>query len=153
MKTDLDFEALYRTGVGFDRAFNLLNSAYRKQTIDTWPPCNIVKSGECDYYIELAVAGFNSGDLDIIHVGNVLVVKGAKPADTDSQYLHRGINDRDFERQFELADYVRVEGASLAKGLLRISLKREIPEAMKVRRIAISTSQTEPLTVVTGCQG
>lgn len=149
MKTDLDFETLYRTGVGFDRAFNLLNRAYRKRAIDTWPPCNIVKSGECDYYIELAVAGFSLGDLDVTQVSNVLVVKGAKPKKTDSRYLHHGINDRDFERQFELADYVRVEGASLAKGLLRISLTREIPEAMKPRKITIGHSQTEPRSIAT----
>lgn len=149
MRTALDFDALYRTGVGFDRAFNLLNRACRKRAIDTWPPCNIVKAGGCDYYIELTVAGFSLGDLEVTQAGNVLFVKGSKPAGTESRYLHRGISDRDFELQFELADYVRVEGASLAKGLLRIRLKHEIPEMMKPRKIAIGLSQTEPVSLET----
>jgi molecular chaperone IbpA len=149
MRNDLDFAPLYRSSVGFDRVFNLLNNAQRLQAIDTWPPYDIVKTTENDYRIEMAVAGFGDSDLDITQERNVLVVKGQKEEAKDGEYLHRGIAGRSFERRFELADHVKVEDASLVNGLLRILLKREIPEAMKPRKIAIGTpaGQTAPLQI------
>ena len=149
LRNDLDFAPLYRSSVGFDRVLNLLNNAQRLQAIDTWPPYDIVKTTENDYRIEMAVAGFGDSDLDITQERNVLVVKGQKAEAKDGEYLHRGIAGRSFERRFELADHVKVEDASLVNGLLRILLKREIPEAMKPRKIAIGTSagQTAPLQI------
>ncbi|CDZ42284.1 16 kDa heat shock protein A [Neorhizobium galegae bv. officinalis] len=149
MRNDLDFAPLYRSSVGFDRVFNLLNNAQRLQAIDTWPPYDIVKTNDDDYRIEMAVAGFGDSDLDITQERNVLIVKGQKAEAKDGEYLHRGIAGRSFERRFELADHVKVEDASLVNGLLRIELKREIPEAMKPRKIAIgsSTGQTAPLQI------
>jgi molecular chaperone IbpA len=149
MRNDLDFAPLYRSSVGFDRVLNLLNNAQRLQAIDTWPPYDIVKTGDDDYRIEMAVAGFGDSDLDIIQERNVLVIKGQKAEPNDGEYLHRGIAGRSFERRFELADHVKVEEASLVNGLLRIALKREIPEAMKPRKIAIGTrgEQAAPLQI------
>jgi len=149
MRNDLDFAPLYRSSIGFDRVFSLLNNAQGLQAIDAWPPYDIVKTGDDDYRIEMAVAGFGNSDLDIRQERNVLIVKGEKAEAKDGEYLHRGIAGRSFERRFELADHVKVEDASLVNGLLRILLKREIPEAMKPRKIAISTSagQTAPLQI------
>lgn len=149
MRNDHDFAPLYRSSVGFDRVLNLLNNAQRLQAIDTWPPYDIVKTGDDDYRIEMAVAGFGESDLDIIQERNVLVIKGQKAEAKDGEYLHRGIAGRSFERRFELADHVKVEDASLVNGLLRIALKREIPEAMKPRKIAIGTrgEQAAPLQI------
>jgi molecular chaperone IbpA len=144
MRNDLDFAPLYRSSVGFDRVFNLLNNAQRLQAIDTWPPYDIVKTSDIDYRIEMAVAGFADSDLDVMQERNVLVVKGQKAEAKDGEYLHRGIAGRSFERRFELADHVKVEHASLVNGLLRIELKREIPEAMKPRKIAIGTAGEQP---------
>lgn len=147
MRTDLDFAPLYRSSVGFDRVFNLLNNAQRLHAVDSWPLYDIVKTGENDCRIEMAVAGFGEEDLDITQERNVLILKGQKAETKDGEYLHRGIAGRGFERKFELADHVRVEEALLVNGLLRVTLKREIPEAMKPRKIAIggATFQTEPL--------
>ncbi|WP_064713480.1 Hsp20 family protein [Rhizobium bangladeshense] len=140
MRNDLDFAPLYRSSVGFDRVFNLLNNAQRLQAIEAWPPYDIVKTSDDEYRIEMAVAGFADADLDITQDRNVLIVKGQKEEAKDGEYLHRGIAGRTFERRFELADHVKVEDAALVNGLLRILLKREIPEAMKPRKIAIGTS-------------
>jgi len=137
MRNELDFAPLYRSSIGFDRVFNLLNNAQRLQTIDNWPPYDIVRIGEDEYRISMAVAGYGEGDLDLTQERNVLVIKGGKTDDSQGEYLHRGIAGRSFERRFELADHVRVETASLTNGLLDIVLKREIPEAMKPRKIAI----------------
>jgi molecular chaperone IbpA len=149
MRNDVDFAPLYRSSIGFDRVFNLLNNAQRLQAIDTWPPYDIVKTGDDTYRIEMAVAGFAQADLDLTQERNVLVVKGQKTEAKDGEYLHRGIAGRSFERKFELADHVRVEDASLIDGLLRVSLKREIPEAMKPRKIAIgnASEQAAPLQI------
>ncbi|NEI62164.1 Hsp20 family protein [Rhizobium leguminosarum] len=141
MRNDFDFAPLYRSSVGFDRVFNLLNNAQQRlQAIDTWPPYDIVKTGENGYRIQMALAGFADADLEITQERNVLVVKGQKADEKDGEYLHRGIAGRAFERRFELADHVKVENASLTNGLLSIELKREIPEAMKPRKIAIGGS-------------
>ena len=149
MRNDLDFAPLYRSSIGFDRVFSLLNNAQRLQAIDTWPPYDIVKTSDDDYRIEMAVAGFGNSDLDITQERNVLIVKGERAEAKDGEYLHRGIVGGSFERRFELADHVKVEDASLVNGLLRILLKRKIPEAMKPRKILIGTSagQTAPLEI------
>lgn len=137
MKNEFDFTPLYRSSIGFDRVFDLLNNAQRVHAADNWPPYDIVRLGEDDYRINIAVAGFGEGDLDLTQERNVLVVKGGKSEDSAGEYLHRGIAYRGFERRFELAEHVRVEHASLKNGLLTVSLKREVPEAMKPRKIAI----------------
>ena len=149
MRNDLDFAPLYRSSVGFDRVSNLLNNAQRLQAIDTWPPYDIVKTNDDEYRIEMAVAGFGDSDLDIIQERNVLVIKGQKAEAKDGEYLHRGIAGRSFERRFELADHVKVEDAYLVNGLLSIALKREIPETLKARKIAIGTGgeQAAPLQI------
>ncbi|MDK4743562.1 Hsp20 family protein [Rhizobium sp. CNPSo 3464] len=148
MRNDFDFAPLYRSSIGFDRVFNLLNSAQRLQAVETWPPYDIIKTGEDDYRIQMAVAGFADADLDITQERNVLIVKGQKAEQKDGEYLHRGIAGRAFERRFELADHVRVENAALTNGLLSIDLKREIPNAMKPRKVEIgSQPQAMPLQI------
>jgi molecular chaperone IbpA len=140
MRNEFDFAPLYRSSIGFDRVFNLLNNAQRLQAVDNWPPYNIVKTGADDFAITMAVAGYAEGDLDVSQERNVLIVKGGKSQKDEGEYLHRGIGAQSFERRFELADHVRVENAALAHGLLTITLKREIPEAMKPRKIAIGSA-------------
>jgi len=136
-----DFTPLYRSAVGFDRMAQLLESAQRATETNGWPPYNIETTGENAYRIEIAVAGFKADELNIEVKENLLTVTGRKTANDDSQertYLHRGLAERDFERRFQLADYVMVTDAALEHGLLSISLKRELPEALKPRRIEIS---------------
>ncbi|RWK54580.1 Hsp20 family protein [Mesorhizobium sp.] len=140
MRTNLDFTPLFRSSVGFDRVFNMLESASRATTIDNWPPYDIAKVGEDDYRITMAVAGFSQDELTITHQPNMLVVSGSQSGEDNSEYLYRGIAGRAFERRFELADHVKVAGARLENGLLTVDLKREIPEEMKPRRIAIGGS-------------
>ena len=142
MRTSLDFTPFYRSSIGFDRIFDLLENSNRN--VDTWPPYNIVKLGEDAYRIEIVVAGFAEDDLTISHEANMLMVNGAKSEDEEVQYLHQGLAVRPFARKFELADHVLVEGAKLENGLLVINLRREIPEEMKPRRIAIRTEMTKP---------
>jgi len=141
MRTAFDLSPLFRSSVGFDRVFDLLESA-RVTASDNWPPYDIIKKGDDDYRITMAVAGFSQEDLNITHERNMLVVAGQRSVDDDNQYLHRGIAGRAFERRFELADHVKVTGASLVNGLLTIDLKREIPEEMKPRRIEIAGAKS-----------
>ena len=132
-----DFSPLFRTAIGFDRLANALETANRADA-GGYPPYNIELTGEDAYRISLAVAGFTADDLDIEVKQNVLTVTGKKGDDiADRKYLHRGIAKRSFQRSYQLADYVRVDGADLKDGLLHIDLVREIPEAMKPRRIEI----------------
>jgi molecular chaperone IbpA len=135
----IDFSPLYRSVVGFDRLADLLDAASH-ETATGYPPYNIERTGENAYRIEIAVAGFKPSDLNIEIKENLLTVQGRK-ADNDEakRYLHRGLAERNFERRFQLADYVVVTDAHLADGLLSLSLKRELPEALKPRRIEIST--------------
>ena len=137
MRTAFDFSPLYRSSIGFDRVFDLLENASRTSSVDNWPPYDIARTGEDAYRITMAVAGFDQEELGIVHEPNMLVVSGERTAQDDGDYLHRGIAGRPFERRFELADHVKVTGASLLNGLLTIDLKREIPEEMKPRRIEI----------------
>jgi molecular chaperone IbpA len=138
----IDFSPLYRSVVGFDRLADLLESAAKTEAATTWPPYNIEATGEDSYRIELAVAGFKADELNLEVNQNLLTIQGRKTANDDGatrRYLHRGLAERNFERRFQLADYVVVTDAQLADGLLTISLKRELPEAMKPRRIEIAT--------------
>ena len=141
----IDFTPLYRSAVGFDRLAGLLESAARSSQENGWPPYNIETTGENAYRIELAVAGFKPDELTLEVKENLLTVTGRKTANDDAApartYLHRGLAERDFERRFQLADYVVVTDANLDNGLLAISLKRELPEALKPRRIEIGTAK------------
>lgn len=135
--TAYDLSPLFRTAIGFDRLANALESANRADA-GGYPPYNIEATGEDQYQITLAVAGFGADEIDIETKDNLLKVVGRKNADVaDRKYLHRGIANRNFERTYQLADYVRVDGAEMKDGLLHVDLVREVPEAMKPRRIAI----------------
>ncbi len=136
--THFDFSPLFRSAIGFDRMTDALESASRSDNSGGYPPYNIELTGDDEYRITMAVAGFSRGELDIEVKQNILRVNGAKrDEDEGRQFLHRGIANRSFERSFQLADYVRVDGAEIIDGLLHIQLVREIPEAMKPRRIEI----------------
>ncbi|MBN2885310.1 MAG: Hsp20 family protein, partial [Chromatiaceae bacterium] len=137
--TTIDFSPLLRSMIGFDRMTSALENAYRAEP-GGYPPYNIERQGENDYRITMAVAGFSERDLSMEVKENILTVSGARPESEESQgreMLYRGIANRSFERKFQLADYVRVLDARLENGLLHVDLRREIPEAMKPRRIAI----------------
>ena len=136
MRTNVDFSPFYRSSIGFDRIFNLLENA-SPQNGDNWPPYDIAKVADDSYRITLAVAGFGDSDMTITHEPNLLVVTGNRGRDEDVQYLHQGLALRPFNRRFELADHVTVTRANLENGLLVIDLKKEIPEEMKPRRISI----------------
>ncbi len=139
-----DLTPLYRSAVGFDRLATLLESAARTGE-QGWPPYNIQSTGENQYRIEVAVAGFGPDELTLEVRENLLTVTGRKTANDDDAgrtYLHRGLAERDFERRFQLADYVVVRSADLANGLLTVDLARELPEALKPRRIEIGTGKT-----------
>jgi molecular chaperone IbpA len=145
--TTLDFSPLFRSAVGFDRLASMLEQAGRNEA-GTYPPYNIERIGEHEYCISLAVAGFTEADLDIHSHEDTLIVTGRKSENAENQdrkFLHRGIATRNFERRFQLADYVRVKGARLEHGLLHVDLVREVPEAMKPRKIEIGGPQEKPL--------
>jgi molecular chaperone IbpA len=139
-----DLSPLYRSTVGFDRLFSLIDSMANVDAgAQTYPPYNIERTGENAYRITMAVAGFGEADLDIEAKQNVLTVRGDRkdePREEGREVLYRGIAGRAFERRFQLADHVQVTGAALENGLLHIDLVREIPEAMKARKIAIGES-------------
>ncbi len=136
----VDFAPLYRSTVGFDRLFNMLDGIGQAEQANSYPPYNIERTGENAYRITMAVAGFDESELSIEAREHVLSVKGERSQEEDeTEYLHRGIAKRAFERRFQLADHVEVRGALLKNGLLHIDLIRELPEAMKPRRIAIAS--------------
>ena len=136
-----DFTPYRRSTVGFDRLFDLLENQARLNAGDNYPPFNISRRGDEAYRITLAVAGFKPADIKITAQQNLLVVQGKKGDESPAgQYLHVGIAQRGFERRFELADYVRVDNANLEDGLLSIDLVREVPEAMKPKKIPVATS-------------
>jgi molecular chaperone IbpA len=136
----VDFTPFRRTTVGFDRLFDFLETASRSEQADNYPPFDIEKLADDRYRITLAVAGFRQDEIDITARQNLLVITGRKGESRgkDGNFLHMGIATRAFERRFELADFVRVEDAQLADGLLSVELVREIPEAMRPRKIAIN---------------
>ncbi|HWL83755.1 MAG TPA: Hsp20 family protein [Roseomonas sp.] len=138
-----DFAPLYRSTVGFDRLFSMLDQASGVENGQTYPPYNIERTGENAYRITVAVAGFSEPELSLEVRENTLTIRGEKQARTDEaegQVLYQGIAARAFERRFQLADYVVVKGASLENGLLHVDLERQIPEAMKPRQIPIGNS-------------
>lgn len=138
-----DFAPLYRSAVGFDRLAGLLEAAASNEAASGYPPYNIETVGDGAYRIEMAVAGFKPDELSVDVKENVLTVTGRKTANDDAKrYLHRGLAARNFERRFQLADYVVVDDAALADGLLSISLRRELPESLKPRRIEITSTST-----------
>jgi len=141
----IDFSPLYRSAVGFDRLASLLEAASRNDAPTGYPPYNIETVGENAYRIEIAVAGFKPEELNIDARENTLTVQGKKAAANDDarRFLHRGLAERNFERRFQLADYVVVTGAALSDGVLSIDLERQLPEALKPRRIEISTGATQ----------
>lgn len=135
-----DLTPLYRTTVGFDRMFDLLDTLGKSEATG-YPPYNIERVDEDRYRITLAVAGFSESDLEIELHESTLKVVGSKPEHEESRaYLHQGIAGRGFERRFQLADHVKIDGASLVNGLLDIDLRREIPEAKKPRKIEINSN-------------
>lgn len=140
MNTTINFRPYYRSSIGFDRLFSLLENASRAaQSGDNWPRYDIVRTSEDGYCITMAVAGFSRDELSLSYEPNLLVVRGNKADKDNVEYLHRGLATHSFVRKFELADYVEVVGAALEDGLLTIDLKRELPEAMKPRPIPIGS--------------
>lgn len=144
MRTSLDFSPLSRSSVGFDHLFDLLESANRMAPADGWPPYDIIRVDENQYRIAMSVAGFTTDDITITHEPHLLIVHGQKAGGDNADYLYRGIAARDFDRRFQLADYVTVMDANLANGLLTIDLVRELPERMKPRRIEIRQTEAPP---------
>jgi molecular chaperone IbpA len=137
MRTTFDPVSLWRSTIGFDRLFGLLDEAARLSGEDHYPPYNIERTGDNRYEICLALAGFSANDVTITAEQNVLTVEGHKADKGEHQYLYQGISARAFRRVFNLADYVVVKSATFQDGCLRIALVREVPDAMKPRRIAI----------------
>ena len=147
MRNGFDFTPYRRSAIGFDRLFDVLETAARQPVADNYPPFDIERQGDDAYRITLAVAGFTPDEIDMTAQQNLLVVTGKKAENEDGRnFVHRGIAARGFERKFELADYVQVSGAKLENGLLTIDLVREVPEAMRPRKIAIG-GQTPALEV------
>ncbi len=134
----------WRSTVGFDRLFDMLDQSARHAE-ESYPPYNIERTGENDYRISLALAGFTPDQVTITAEQNVLTIEGTKPERTGQDYLYQGIATRPFRRVFNLADHVHVKGAGFENGLLMIDLVREIPEAMKPRRIEINGATPRPL--------
>lgn len=140
---DFDFSPLFRSAIGFDRLPSLIDTALRSDvSVGSYPPYNIEKVADDAYRVTLAVAGFSLDDLNVEMRDGVLIVKGAKPeGGQKANYLHRGIAERAFERRFQLAEHVEVRGAGLDNGLLAIDLVREVPEALKPRRIEVKAGE------------
>jgi len=140
MRSAFDFAPFRRSSVGFDRLFDMLENSSFGATQENYPPFDLIKEGDNEYRIQLAVAGFKPEEVDITAQQNVLIVSGRKSDETEekgSDFIYRGIANRSFERRFALADHIQVKGADLKDGLLSIDLVREIPEAMKPRKINI----------------
>jgi len=133
-----DLTPLWRSTVGLDRLFDRFGESARWSGEDHYPPCNIERTGEDRYRVSLALAGFTPEEITVTAGQNVLTVEGRKAETGDRRYLYQGISSRPFKRTFSLADFVQVKGASFEHGLLQIDLVRELPEAMKPRRIAIN---------------
>jgi molecular chaperone IbpA len=146
MRSAFDFAPYRRSTVGFDRLFDMLENSNLGQSQENYPPFDLIRKGENDYSIQLAVAGFTPEEIDVTAQQNVLVVSGRKSDESEEKgndFIYRGIANRSFERRFALADHIQVRGADLKDGLLSIELVREIPEAMKPRKISIGGSQPQ----------
>ncbi len=137
MRTNMDLSPLYRSAIGFDRMARLLDSAVADSK-PSYPPYNVELVEENRYRITMAVAGFSEADLDITSEQNTLTISGKQGGEDERQYLYQGIAERNFERRFQLDEHVKVVDASLENGLLHVELAREIPEAMKPRKISIN---------------
>ena len=145
MRSAFDFAPFRRSTVGFDRLFDMLEDSAAGQSQENYPPFDLIKTGENDYRIQLAVAGFKPEEIDITAQQNVLIVTGRKNEESEEKgadWIYRGIATRSFERRFGLADHIQVKGADLKDGLLLVDLVREIPEAMKPKKIEIGGSAT-----------
>ena len=145
--TRIDLTPFYRSAIGFDRMANLVDNLFHTSEAGNtnFPPYNIEKIGETDYRITMAVAGFGESELDVtIHDGTLIITGRSEQeaVDDDKTFLYRGIAGRQFERRFQLADFIEIKSANLNKGLLHINLKREIPEKMKPRKISIDSQNT-----------
>ena len=147
--TTLDLPSIHRSFIGFDRLFDEMETRFANSQSQGYPPYNIAQLSEDEYMISIAVAGFGMDNLDITKDKNVLRIEGTSPkGDENVNYLHKGIGGRNFRREFTLADHVEVEGATLELGMLNIHLKREVPEELQPKKIAISApSQVEAITV------
>jgi len=146
MRSAFDFAPYRRSTVGFDRLFDMLENSTLGQGQENYPPFDLIKEGENEYRIQLAVAGFKPDEIDITAQQNVLIVTGRKLEESEEKgpdFIYRGIANRSFERRFALADHIQVRDADLKDGLLSIELVREIPEAMKPRKINIGGSHRE----------
>jgi molecular chaperone IbpA len=141
--TALDLTPLFRSTIGFDHLSKLLETALQLDENASYPPYNIEKLGEDRYRIVMAVAGFGPEDLEIVAEPNLLTIRGRRKEQEGVTYLHRGIAGRAFERRFQLADYVRVQDARLENGLLIVELVREVPEALRPRKIEIRGAKGE----------
>jgi len=141
MRTSTDLSPLYRSFIGFDHLAGLIDKAARSEKQSSYPPYNIELLAEDKYRITMAVAGFSESELDIESKQNHLVITGTKESNNEGstrKFLHQGIAERNFERKFQLGDHVKVIGAFMENGLLHVDLEREIPEALKPRKIAIN---------------
>ncbi len=138
-----DFSPLFRSAIGFDRLARLMDNARASTEASGYPPYNIETAGDDRYVLTMAVAGFGESDIEVTAQDNTLTIAGrASEAPADGRhFLHRGIAGRAFERRFVLADHLVVEGAEMRNGLLHIALRREVPEALKPRRIAVQTAR------------
>lgn len=141
MRSAFDFAPYRRSTIGFDRLFDLLESSTLGQGSENYPPFDLIRIDDNRYRINLAVAGFSRDEVDITAQQNQLIVSGRKDDDDKVDYIHRGIANRQFERRFGLADFIKVAEADLADGMLSIDLVREIPEAMRPRKVSIGGSQ------------
>jgi molecular chaperone IbpA len=142
-----DFSPLFRSTIGFDRLMRLIDATGGvDNTAPSYPPYNIEKTGEDAYRLTMAVAGFSRDEIDVtVHANSLLVTGKAKKDEDGTRYLHRGIARRAFERRFSLADHIKVVGANLDNGMLHVDLAREVPEAAKPRKIAISSGTPQPV--------
>ena len=143
--TTFDLSPLFRTAIGFDRMARLMDTA--QEAAPAYPPYNIAKTGDDSYRLTMAVAGFGPDELDVTVKENQLVVTGKLKDDVAGNLLYRGIAGRAFDRRFALADHIVVEGADLSNGLLHVDVRRIVPEALKPRRITISTGQPSPAAI------
>ena len=147
MRSAFDFAPYRRSTIGFDRLFDLLENSGLGQGSETYPPFDLIQVDDNRYRINLAVAGFSRDEIDLTAQQNQLIVAGKKAEDDEVDYIHRGIANRQFERRFGLADFIKVTDADLKNGLLSIDLIREIPEAMRPRKISIGGTQTNPASI------
>jgi molecular chaperone IbpA len=138
---NLNLDLFWRSSVGFDRILDLMDESLRLQPENSYPPYNILRTGENSYSVSLAVAGFKPDQISVTVQQNTLVITGRENQKTERDYMHRGIAARDFERRFSLADFVEVKEATFEDGLLQIDLVREVPEAMKPKRIEIRSGK------------